>query len=194
MTWESFYLVCFFVGLILALLSWISGAHLHFHIPVHFHFAHGFHLPAGRAGLGPVNGLTLVVFLTCFGGAGVLLTHYRNPAVLIVLALSIAIAFIITSVFYLSLMRTLAAQERPLRAEDYEMGGVLGYLRFPIREGGTGELIYDQEGTRRSCGARSDEGRAIAKGTEVVVMRYEGGIAYVRPWEELQQGVNRRKP
>ena len=26
---------------------------------------------------------------------------------------------------------------------------------------------------------------AVAKGTEVVVTRYERGIAYVRPWEEL---------
>ena len=35
--------------------------------------------------------------------------------------------------------------------------------------------------------ARSDEGFAIPKGTEVVVTRYEQGIAYVRPWEELDE-------
>ena len=68
---------------------------------------------------------------------------------------------------------------------DFEMVGVLGKLSIPIREGGTGELIYSQMGTRRCCGARSDEGCAIAKGTEVVVTRYDKGIAYVRLWEEL---------
>ena len=51
---------------------------------------------------------------------------------------------------------------------------------MPIRAGGTGELIYSQEGTRRVAGARSEDGAAIPKGAEVVVTRYEKGIAYVR--------------
>jgi len=68
---------------------------------------------------------------------------------------------------------------------DYEMVGVLGRLSLPIREGGTGELIYSQAGTRRTCGARSENEAAIARGTEVVVTRYEKGLAYVRPWEEM---------
>jgi hypothetical protein len=43
-------------------------------------------------------------------------------------------------------------------------------------------LIYSQEGTRRVAGARSEDGAAIPRGTEVIVTRYEKGIAYVRPW------------
>jgi len=62
---------------------------------------------------------------------------------------------------------------------------VLGKLSVPVREGGTGELIYSQAGTRRVCGARSDNGCALLKGSEVVVTRYEKGIAYVRPWSEM---------
>jgi len=65
------------------------------------------------------------------------------------------------------------------------MVGVLGKLSVPIREGGTGELIYSQMGTRRVCGARSDNGATVAKGAEVVVTRYEKGIAYVRLWSEM---------
>ena len=48
--------------------------------------------------------------------------------------------------------------------------------------------MYSQEGTRRSAGARSEAGGAIARGCEVVVTRYDKGIAYVRPWEELASG------
>ena len=62
---------------------------------------------------------------------------------------------------------------------------MLGKLSIPIRAGGTGELIYSQQGTRRVAGARSETGIAIPKGAEVVVTRYEKGIAYVRPWEEM---------
>jgi hypothetical protein len=35
------------------------------------------------------------------------------------------------------------------------------------------------------CGARAEDGSQILKGTEVVVTRYERGIAYVRPWSEM---------
>jgi hypothetical protein len=46
-------------------------------------------------------------------------------------------------------------------------------------------MVYAQMGTRRVCGARSDDGSAIAKGTEVVVTRYDKGIAYVKLWSEM---------
>jgi hypothetical protein len=65
------------------------------------------------------------------------------------------------------------------------MVGVLGRICVSIREGGTGELIYAQMGTRRVCGARSEDGKAIAKGTEVVVTCYDKGIAHVRRWSEM---------
>src|SRR4029453_4520939 len=55
------------------------------------------------------------------------------------------------------------------------MVGVLGRLTQPIRAGGIGELVYTQGGTRRSCGARSADGAAIAKGPEAVVTEKGGG-------------------
>ena len=96
--------------------------------------------------------------------------------------------------FFLSVLMFLAGGLRlhfphfhvqSLDPADYEMVGVLGRLSWPIREGGTGELIYSQAGTRRVCGARAEDNSVILKGTEVVVTRYERGIAYVRPWSEM---------
>ena len=60
------------------------------------------------------------------------------------------------------------------------MIGVLGRVTSEIRPTGTGEIIFSQAGTRRAAAARSDDEATIAKGTEVVVTRYERGIAYVR--------------
>jgi len=88
-------------------------------------------------------------------------------------------------IVFLFLTRVLMSHQEYMDPADYEMVGVLGHICSPVREGGTGELIYTQMGTRRVCGARSDDGGAIAKGTEVVVTRYEKGIAYVRLWTEL---------
>ena len=87
----------------------------------------------------------------------------------------------------------LTSEDENLDPADYEMAGVLGRTSVPIRPGGTGEIIYSQAGTRRTCGARSENGAPIPKGNEVVVTRYEKGIAYVRLWSELSgRSPNRR--
>jgi hypothetical protein len=89
------------------------------------------------------------------------------------------------AIIFFFLTKVLMSDQEFLDPADFEMVGVLGKLSVPIREGGTGELIYSQMGTRRVCGARSDDGSALAKGAEVVVTRYQRGIAYVQLWSEL---------
>jgi hypothetical protein len=91
----------------------------------------------------------------------------------------------------LFLTRVLISREENMDAADYEMVGVLGRISMPIRENGTGEIIYSQAGTRRTCGARSENGAALAKGAEIVVTRYDKGIAYVRLWEEMNNEETR---
>jgi membrane protein implicated in regulation of membrane protease activity len=129
--------------------------------------------------------ITLTAFLAWFGGTGYLLT--RHSAIWFWAALGIALLSGTggAAIIYLFLSRVLSSPDEALDPADYEMVGVLGRLSMPIRQGGTGELIYLQAGTRRVCGARADGGSAISKTTEVVVTRYERGIAYVRPWSEL---------
>ena len=79
----------------------------------------------------------------------------------------------------------LLKHSRELDPADYDRVGVLGRVISSIREGGTGEIIFSQEGTRHTCGARSESGEALARETEVIITRYEKGIAYVRRWDEM---------
>ncbi len=194
MTWADFYLVCFVVGFFLSLMMFLAGG-VHLHIP-HFHgHAPAVHIhPAGHAApshapgggqVSPFNLITLTAFLAWFGGTGYLLT--RHSAVWFWAALAVALLSGTggAAIIYLFLSRVLSSTDEALDPSDYDMVGVLGRLSMPIREGGTGELIYSQAGTRRVCGARAEDGSAIPKTTEVVVTRYERGIAYVRPWSEL---------
>jgi hypothetical protein len=58
-------------------------------------------------------------------------------------------------------------------------------VSISIPAGGTGEVIFEQHGVRRSAGARSDDGAPVEKGAEVVISRYEKGMAYVRKWDEF---------
>jgi membrane protein implicated in regulation of membrane protease activity len=162
------------------------------HAPVATHAPVTAHTPAAnqaaRSGVSPFNPPSLAAFLAWFGGTGYLLTRFSSVWVGLGLVLSIASGLVGGAIIFLFLSKVLISDEENMDPADYEMVGVLGKLSISIREGGTGELIYSQAGTRRVCGARSEEGSAIAKGTEVVVSRYEKGIAYVRPWEEVANG------
>jgi hypothetical protein len=136
-------------------------------------------------GVSPFNFVTLTAFLAWFGGTGYLLTRYSGLWVGFGLLASVTSGLVGGGIVFLFLSRVLISDEENMDPADYEMVGVLGRVSSSIRAGGTGEIVYTQMGTRRVCGARSDDGSAIAKGTEVVVTRYEKGIAYVRLWDEL---------
>ena len=198
MSWESFYLVCFVLGFCLSVLALVGGT---FHLPVG-HDAHGWHFGThgstadfGHGGAGPATGhgagispfnfATLMAFLAWFGGMGYLLTGRGHLGELVVLGFSLLAGIAGSAVVFVFLTKVLLKHEQFLESADFEMTGVLGRVTVGIREGGTGEIVYSQAGTRRSAGARSESGAAIARGTEVVVTKYEKGIAFVRPWEEL---------
>jgi len=187
MTWSSFYLICLLVGFGMSLVSLLAGS-VHLHFP-HVHFDHGFHI--GHAHGGGSHGPawfslgTLAAFLAWFGGTGYLLSHYYGVWFAVALGVSTLSGLGGASVVFWFLAKVLMKHEKPMDQADYDMIGVLGKLSMPIRAGGIGEMIYSQNGTRRVAGARAESGDAIPKGAEVVVTRYEKGIAYVRAWEEL---------
>jgi hypothetical protein len=195
--------------------------HFHAHGPAHLPTAHGPvpHVPSAHDSVGanhapgahgssgdssdpnlsgvsvsPFNFVTLTAFLAWFGGTGYLLTRFSTVWVGLGLLLSIVSGLVGGGIIFLFLSRVLISREETMDPADYEMVGVLGRIVSPIREGGTGELIYSQAGTRRVCGVRSEDGSAVAKGSEVVVTRYEKGIAYVRRWSEMSGEENEQGP
>jgi hypothetical protein len=213
MTWSDFYLICFAVGFCFSFFSFVFGGsrtgklhlpHFHGHGGAHLPAAHGpvAHAPAtghapanatgaeldhahGGTGVSPFNPPSIAAFLAWFGGTGYLLTRFSALWVGFGLLLSVVSGLVGGGIIFLFLTKILISDQEFLDPADFEMVGVLGKLSVPIREGGTGELIYSQAGTRRVCGARCESGEVIAKGTEVVVTRYEKGIAYVRLWSEM---------
>ena len=203
MTWADFYLICFAVGFLLSAISFIAGGMLwHRHLPhlphgaghlgaghapaAHGHAGNGAAAQAGRpASVSPFNFVTLTAFLAWFGGTGFLITRFSSIWFALGLLIAMAAGLFGAAIVFLFLSRVLISHEENMDSADYEMVGVLGRTSMPIREQGTGEIIYSQAGTRRTCGARSETGSAIEKGTEIVVTRYDKGIAYVRLWDEM---------
>ncbi len=181
MNWESFYMIAFLVGFLLSAVSFFAGV---VHVP-HFH-GHGRigGKGGGRSGLSPLNFGTIAAFLAWFGGTGYLLERYSNVWVYLGLFCSMMSGLGGAAAVFWFLLK-LVGQDRPLDPADYEMTGVLGRVASPIRQGGTGEIIYARDGARCCTPARSDDGAAIPRDVEVIVTRFEKGIAYVRRWEEM---------
>lgn len=184
MNWELFYLICFIVGFAFSTLSFLTGT-LHLHLPARFHLhmgKGGFH----THGIGAFfNSFTLMAFLTWFGGMGYLVTHYSSLWIGFALLLATLAGLSGAAIVGWFYVRVLMKHDVGIDPAEYDMIGVLGRVSSSIRSGGTGEIIFQQVGTRHSCGARSEDGTPIAKGTEIVVTRYERGIAYVRTWDEI---------
>jgi len=200
MNWESFYLICFLVGLGLSALS-LFGVLGHFggsvHLPHlgHVHVPHAGAMGTSHPGAAGVRGgganvpwwnaFSLMIFLCWFGAAGYLLSRYGSFVALVVLVLAAVCGLAGGALVFFFLTKVLLPHERELTADETDVIGVVGHLSSAIRSGGTGEIVYEQLGARRSAPARSDDGEPIQKQEEVYVVRYEKGIAYVRRWDEV---------
>jgi hypothetical protein len=205
MSWSDFYLFCFLVGLSLSVLSFLAGA-VHLHLPVRwhlpFHAGHvGGHGGVGHAGHGAAavrsaaaksgshlswfNASSVLAFLAWFGGMGYILTTHSNMVGAAILVLAIAAGLAAGWIVYRFMYRLLQNEGAQMNDWDYRHEGAVGKISISIPANGTGEVIFEQLGVRRSVGARGEDGESIERGSEVVISRYEKGLAYVKKWEEF---------
>lgn len=193
MSWSNFYLFCFLVGFALSAASFLAGAiHLHLpfkmhlHVPWHFGGHHGAAPHGSTAGhTSWFNASSVLAFLAWFGGVGYLLTQYSGIAAVSVVVVATLSGLVAGYTVLRFIIKLTGAQDLPLLEGDRRVEGAVGVVSMTIREKGTGEIIYPVAGVRRCSGARTEDGSAIEKGAEVVIERYDQGIAYVRRWEEF---------
>jgi membrane protein implicated in regulation of membrane protease activity len=200
MIWTDFYLFCFIFGFSLSVLSFLAGA-VHIHLPFKAHLpfhgashgsvtpSHGgIAKPAPSHGAGHVswfNASTVMAFLAWFGGIGYILSAHSHLVGIIALAFAIAGGLSASWAVFKFMVKLMNTESSHLKDEDYRHEGLVCTVTMPVRENGTGEIMYMQNGVRRSAGARSCTGKPLEKGAEVVIERYENGVAYVNRWEEF---------
>lgn len=194
--WEGFYFACFVAGLLLSIVSLLGGMG---HINWHFHGFHATHVPHGVVHHGAAstargsatvpwwNAFSIMIFLCWFGAAGYLMTRYGSLVASMVFVIAALCGLAGGAIIFWFMAKVMLPHERELTPDETAVTGVVGKVSSGIRAGGTGEVLYEQMGARRSVPARADLGEPIQKGEEVFVVRYEMGIAYVRRWEDLQE-------
>jgi membrane protein implicated in regulation of membrane protease activity len=193
---EGLYLGTFAFGVIFTLASFALGAFGGGH-DIHLH---GFDLHGAGDGLGDATGdahdahispfsvSTISAFLAWFGGSGYLLTRFTRLAALLDLLLAAGVGLVGGSIIFVILGKYVLPRLTELRQEDFQVQGSVGHLSVSIAAGAVGEIVYTVGGAQQVDGARSVSGEAIERGTEVVVLRREKGIAYVERWDKFAAG------
>lgn len=193
MTLTDFYLFCFGFGFLFSLVAVVTG-----HLNLEYGGGGediGLDAVGGDHSVQPSNGGhnhvsafnlgTISAFLAWFGGTGYLATKFYRVWFATTLVMALGAGVVGAWLVYLFLKKVLMRSHEELDPADYDMVGVLGQVSGAIRADGIGEILFSQEGSRKALPAKSDDGRPITSGAEVVVTRYENGIAFVRRWEDL---------
>lgn len=192
MNWETFYLTCFGVGLVFSVLSFAGGfGHLHLG---HLHLGHLHGLRPHSGHVSRFNVFAMMAFLCWFGGAGYLLSRRHSMMLPVVLLLAVVSGLVAGTVVSAFLVKVLLPHERALLPEDTEMRGVVARVSSTVHANGTGEILFSLNGTRRCAAARAEDGRLIERDMHVLVLRFERGIAWVRPWTELDELESSQPP
>lgn len=180
-TLDAIFLGAFLFGLLFSLVSLVLGV-------VDVGAGHSGHIGHdGDSGLHDYLNVSIILaFIAWFGGVGYLASNGAGwtAAASIVVAVigGLAGAYIIYQVFARVIR---PASNTELDPRDYELKGKLARVTSSIRPGGVGEIVYEQSGARMVRAARASSGIAIPRGTEVIVLRAEGGVGIVAPWSEL---------
>ena len=177
------YLVCFGVGLLFAIVSALFAGVMGGHdVHPHAETAHaegglGTHDMPGFSALSPT---TVATFVTAFGGFGMILSKVpvlSSPWLSAPLAAvgGLGVAAVVLAIFRKVFNATQSSSEG-------RVGALVGHMattETPIAAGGVGEISYVQAGSRYTAPARSDDGREIAAGKSVRIVRIVGTQFYV---------------
>ena len=162
------------------------------HIEVGGHSAQqGVQHTAGSDGPGLLNMPTMMAFITWFGGVGYILRESLGWSGYIVTPLAVLSGATGALIMFTLLARVLwPMMSKPLNDEEFRLPGTLARVVSPIRAGGVGEIVYKKQGSKFTAGATSEDSDAIPKGAEVVIIRYERGLAYVMDVADLRARVS----
>jgi membrane protein implicated in regulation of membrane protease activity len=165
-----------------------AGAHGGQHVDVRsadVHIAqHEFE--GGQDGLSVLNMPTIMAFITWFGGAGYIATRTFSLGPVFSVPVALLSGLTGGGIMFVLLARVLwPMRSQPMSRADYYLPGTPARVVSSIRPGGVGEIVYSKAGNRFTAGARSVDEEPVAKGTEVVILGYERGIASVQPVDSI---------
>jgi len=174
------YLVCLIVGALLSVISLLSssigGLDLDFDLDLDMDF------DMGGVAL-PLKPTTILVFVTVFGGAGMISLNYCPPLLSLIPAV-LAGLLVAAAVHYLLYVKLKRYETEAPRENDAIMKRAQVVERIP--PGGYGKISYVMDGNTLSGAAKEKtSGEGIEKGRHVYILDRRDNVYYVCEHLEL---------
>jgi len=193
MTFETFYLICFGIGVGYALIvgffaGLLGGGH-----DVGGHDVgvgdHG-DIPQGEfadsVSFSPLSPVIIATFLAVFGGSGYIYIRIFGVDETLSLLPALATAFVVGGALFLVFDYIFKNVQGGIDLNISSLIGREAEVRTPIPADGMGEIHYVTSGGRATSPARSATGQAIPKNSIVVISKIVGNVFLVRPLEKKE--------
>lgn len=134
---------------------------------------------------GMFNISAILAFITWFGGVGYVVRNGLGLWSWLAILLGLIGGFIGAAVVTWFFVKVLRTGSQGMNPADWEMIGVIGRVSSSIRPRGFGEIVYEQNGSRHLATARTLGDSPIDRNVDVVVLKFERGVAIVEPFDDL---------
>ncbi|BAU26692.1 NfeD-like partner-binding protein [Aneurinibacillus soli] len=128
---------------------------------------------------------SLIVGLTVFGGAGVMLLRYTEMGSEAVCMASILLAIFSAFFMYFLYVRPMQNAENSTGFSIQDLAGRVGDVLTPIPAGGYGEVLVRFGAGNVAHTAAGLNGEAIEEGARVLVIEARDGTLYVIHYDEI---------
>jgi len=185
---EHFYTVIFLVGVIYTVVTFLIGGlfgtiHLDSHIDTHIDSHIDSHGSGPAFTVLPLKPITIVSFITVFGGIGIMGNHYKlNEVYTFVLAVisGAAVSFIL----YRYIVIPLYKAQNTSAVSQKTLIGMKAIVISPILENGFGVISYVVNGSKYNAPAQHINKKSVPQGEEVIIYEIKDTVFYVQPLNE----------
>lgn len=188
------YNIIFWVGVIYTVVTFLLGGimglfDLDIHIDTHIDTNLDTHIDIPHIDLGgagptftvfPLKPITIVSFLTVFGGVGIIGSKYNiSPVLLFIIAMvsGLTVAFILYKFVVIPLYKA----QNTSAVSRKSLIGTKAVVITPIYENGFGTISYVVNGSKCNAPAQHVAKKAIKQGEEVIIYEIKDNVFYVEP-------------
>ena len=125
-------------------------------------------------------------FAVGFGVAGYSLSRAVSAGGALIAALLVGLAAGLLTRWLVAKSASMPV-EHDVDDERYVLQGHVARVVSSINAGSEGRITFDVGTERRTLRARSLDDTSVDEGTEVIIERIEGDLAYVEPWLQVEQ-------
>ena len=128
----------------------------------------------------------VAAFAVGFGVAGYSLSRVMSAGGTLLVALLVGVVIALITRWLVAKSASMTV-EHDVDDERYVLQGHVARVVSSINAGSEGRVTFDVGTERRALRARSLDDTFVDEGTEVIIERIEGDLAYVEPWNQVEQ-------